>query len=539
MKSDLLSHRPISSKPHDISQELVNSNRPPTIIEEASVKASIQRTKLEIEENNKAIDDALALLRRLKARRHSLRDYLVSQQVILSPIRTLPAETLSEILTYFLSFQASESGQSGRNSILRLGQTCRRWRHLVLSTPKLWTFISLDLDSPMNESETTEIKTWLDRSGVSGLTVRLTGYCDGSQLVDSHSALSLLLSQSDRWVEVELTVSEKLIKHLNHIRGRVSMLSKLIISDADPDIQWESQLKAFEIAPMLRSFTQLTGALPIAVPYETLTTYKASACEPLHIIQTMRIAPDLTYFAAGVFEHDVHSSTPTFRHDQLRTLDISIISEFEGLFRTLSFPALQHLRITFRTAMGNMWLSRPEFTLFLRCMPCLQSLSINDEDGDQCITPEDLIACLAATTSIKELKLGRAACASLTDEVLTRLIHTPGESHTTLIPRVEVLSLHIPNHGAGEWDPDPFRDASFAAFVRSRNPPPNNQQDVAAQSLAQPVARLRDVTITFTKSYTADEMLYEIEETWVLLCSLREQGTSARLRRFNGAKFQV
>lgn len=523
---------------------LLHSNQPLATAEPAPSNSVVQHTSLNFESNENSIRKSTStVVDCLQDQGHVLREGRPeAQQSILSPIRTLPAELVYEVLAHCLPSQASlasQSEQAGRRAVLRLGQICHWWREIALMTPKLWTFLSLTLGPSAEEPCLAAVRAWLDRSGATGLTVRLRD--NRPQQLNSHPALDLLLSQSDRWVEANLMISEDSTEHFNAIRGRVSRLKKLTIEGGDFLGNSEAPLNAFEIAPLLRSYTQRTVSETIVVPYHNLTMYDTWLCAPPRFMQTMQIAPNLTRLVVVMVGTTAGINAP-FQHQRLCHLDISINDSAVRLFQFLSLPRLQHLRITLRTALSPKWVSRPVFVCFLQSMPMLQSLCLEDAHMDDTITAHDLVSCFEATPLLTKLELGRAACRALTNEVLTRMMHTPSDSHTSLLSQLEVLSVRAPDANTVKFDgimnsghlkKVSFHDAAFAAFLRSRNPSPSNKPDnVSATSPVLPVARLHAVTVLFDASDAAfpDQISSYIPETWDQLIIFKEEGMDTMVR---------
>ncbi|KAJ7704591.1 hypothetical protein B0H17DRAFT_13815 [Mycena rosella] len=62
------------------------------------------------------------------------------------PVLTLPNEIMSEIFVHFLPVYPQRSPLIGPHSPSLLGQICRKWRDIALSTPALWRAVRLTLN---------------------------------------------------------------------------------------------------------------------------------------------------------------------------------------------------------------------------------------------------------------------------------------------------------------------------------------------------------------------------------------------------------
>jgi hypothetical protein len=90
---------------------------------------------------NKEIDE-------LTKRRDEHARFVEEHSALLSPIRRVPNDILS--LIFLASLPRNSHFQkltklSGIHPALVLSHVCRRWRHMSLSTPSLWSVINIDI----------------------------------------------------------------------------------------------------------------------------------------------------------------------------------------------------------------------------------------------------------------------------------------------------------------------------------------------------------------------------------------------------------
>ncbi|KAJ6518208.1 hypothetical protein C8R47DRAFT_8409 [Mycena vitilis] len=125
------------------------------------------------------IDSEIATLEmsisKLKAERAILGIHLSSY---IYPVLTLPNEVISEIFLQSLDpadppFPPSNSTLTGSASPLYLGHICQRWRDIALSTPSLWTVISLTTSVRIPHSRLRLLDIWLTRSRQCPLSVTI------------------------------------------------------------------------------------------------------------------------------------------------------------------------------------------------------------------------------------------------------------------------------------------------------------------------------------------------------------------------------
>ncbi|KII92014.1 hypothetical protein PLICRDRAFT_104006, partial [Plicaturopsis crispa FD-325 SS-3] len=88
-----------------------------------------------------------AIVDRLARERNEAEKTVRTHRDLLSLARALPPELLSEIFVHCLP---EDTTPNVRRAPLLLGRVCRRWRAISLSTPQLWSSISITLhkDTP-------------------------------------------------------------------------------------------------------------------------------------------------------------------------------------------------------------------------------------------------------------------------------------------------------------------------------------------------------------------------------------------------------
>ncbi|KAJ7614729.1 hypothetical protein DFH06DRAFT_1108506 [Mycena polygramma] len=92
------------------------------------------------------------------------------------PVLSLPNEVVSEIFLHTL--KPSEYAFADPQSPLFLGHICQRWRDIALSTPSLWTTISLEIDNISEPDSCLRLlDIWLTRSRQCPLYVVITEEC--------------------------------------------------------------------------------------------------------------------------------------------------------------------------------------------------------------------------------------------------------------------------------------------------------------------------------------------------------------------------
>ncbi|KAJ7700351.1 hypothetical protein B0H17DRAFT_1176763 [Mycena rosella] len=89
------------------------------------------------------------------------------------PVLAVPNEIVSEIFIHFLPIYPRRAPLIGPHSPSLLGQICRKWRDIALSTPALWRAVTLSLDTTHLEQQLQRLKFFLKRSGSCRLSIEL------------------------------------------------------------------------------------------------------------------------------------------------------------------------------------------------------------------------------------------------------------------------------------------------------------------------------------------------------------------------------
>lgn len=157
---------------------LLKSNHAPTTTERQHAKAIVSEKKEHLILLENRIDHILSLLEPLLRARDECKQLLSAHVNILSPARRIPPEIWSDIFTRCLSEEEHIPIDCTQPPLL-LTQICRKWRSFALSTPQLWTSISVEArGSAPSECYSRVVEDWLSRSGTLLLSVKVdtTGY---------------------------------------------------------------------------------------------------------------------------------------------------------------------------------------------------------------------------------------------------------------------------------------------------------------------------------------------------------------------------
>ncbi|KII89274.1 hypothetical protein PLICRDRAFT_53737 [Plicaturopsis crispa FD-325 SS-3] len=357
-----------------------------------------------------------------------------------SPVDRIPNEILGEIFTFCLpDTYVTPSPQSAP---LLLLQICRVWRAVSLSTPALWSSISVNATPRyMSDEYCDGIEAWLKRSGACPLHFSLSdapGVPDTRML---NRALSLFLEHISRWHDVRLRVfapyDSAALAPLPD-SGTPSLERINIAMYSDVPRAWFAPIFAHSENLRQLSWTPAPAfdLLTVGVPWEQLThltlnhTISFDEC-----VAILRQSPNLVACRIDVHtygQHATSTSTTTSPSSSSSSLPISLArlaalelgihsDRPDILLSQLTLPAARN--VVLRQCVQ--WPQAQFTALLLRSRCALQRLVLSLVN----ITEDDLLECLRSTSaSLEVLNVGEQADACVTDRTLRLLTHT--HTHT-------------------------------------------------------------------------------------------------------------
>ncbi|KAK1229783.1 hypothetical protein PQX77_007131 [Marasmius sp. AFHP31] len=290
---------------------LLDTNFPPPSQDLESIRTLLTNSRKRL----KQLEDEAALL---QTESDELRIFVNQHKALVSPIRRLPPDLLSEIF-----FHCLPTGHLPVRSVteapLLLTVICRGWRDVALGHPRLWNSILIQLPEhpganwltrqnvePMRHEDwvaivnqrSDGIKTWLGRSGSLPITFSLNddegenfraigGLWNSSYVETTFQAvnrlLKVLLRHSARWMNVQFCVQNSVLRLLDNLdHQELPILRSLRIFRSVfeavniPAVVGHQDLSVnlFRL-PSLREFSvhnDLRNPLEFPIPWRTLTT---------------------------------------------------------------------------------------------------------------------------------------------------------------------------------------------------------------------------------------------------------------------------
>ncbi|KAJ8073008.1 hypothetical protein PM082_019876 [Marasmius tenuissimus] len=271
-------------------------NTPPTAEECSAVRSFMRPLQGELSALDNEISRLQSLVKDLISRRDPIKEYLSQHQNIISLIRRLPFEILSQIFIACLP-TAHHATRDLTQAPLVFTTISRRFRDVAISTPRLWNSIHFTLLPSYNDPRdfiTEEyvarvshrrdgVKLWLERSAALPLSFSLVlerkiYERDAlGNLLDATKLLEIFMQQHLRWKDVYLRVSR-------HIE--IQILNRFISDEHFPILQ-RLKVDTYSRAGDVISFDNELDDDTI-LKLQTRTIERSPALQTLHLHAPIR-----------------------------------------------------------------------------------------------------------------------------------------------------------------------------------------------------------------------------------------------------------
>ncbi|KAJ7143645.1 hypothetical protein C8R46DRAFT_1360456 [Mycena filopes] len=258
------------------------------------------------------------------------------------PVLTLPNEILSEIFIQFLPVYPETPPIIGRSSPNVLGQICRKWRAIALSTPQLWRAISFSLANGKRLAQKIHLlETWLQRSGSCLLSLNMDL---GTNTNAMQPFLVALAVQRVRWQHLRLHSGSAALPLLTD--AALPFLRTVYIASNPIRIHREwmlqrdrSLVSAVRTASLLRTVAicYWHEAFTALYPWSQLTTFIGQRFLPRQCADFLAQAVNLVYLRLHVFPDGALVGPPHCGASANYTWNI---------LDTLTIPALVTLQVS-------------------------------------------------------------------------------------------------------------------------------------------------------------------------------------------------
>ena len=266
------------------------------------------------------------LMETMKMKGQNIQKIINDYNIILSPVRRLPADVLHEIFFHCLPTLHNPIVKYSESPLL-LTRICSSWRAIALTSPRIWSKVHIPLlgdpsvsdgiDDIITEetrlsdrrrrfagvmrSRCDTVRSWLSRSGTCPLSLSVTCPRDNSGMQNSkddselnHEMFDILRSFADRWSVVSLSIPEEFY---NKLQG-----------DRHPTIF--PSLKSLKIILYRKDHLINTRSIPIYTPIRLLA---GPALRRISVHATSPMIWGLEY--QSMWDHITHITTSTIDRD--------------------------------------------------------------------------------------------------------------------------------------------------------------------------------------------------------------------------------
>ncbi|KAJ7639723.1 hypothetical protein DFH06DRAFT_1432108 [Mycena polygramma] len=280
------------------------------------------------------------------------------------PVLTLPPEIVSEIFVHLLPVYPRLPSTKDFLGLVQLGQICRTWQEISVSTPSLWRAISASVPDTralrgvgmaerlpkIIEGEIRALKTCLKRSGALGLTInfniRLT---DQEKLVPLIETVS---AHSSRREHLKILSSPN---HISSIQGPFPLLRTLKIYSYDGYNNFVDRvcpLTACASAPLLRRvmLEEYSKTYHFTLPWSQLIALIVDTIRAEESWHVLTLASNLVYCRLTISGQFILSSTVVLPRLETLVLRALVpgqrVNPAAGFLGSLTLPALRRLQVS-------------------------------------------------------------------------------------------------------------------------------------------------------------------------------------------------
>ncbi|KAF8326894.1 hypothetical protein F5887DRAFT_1013060 [Amanita rubescens] len=359
------------------------------------------------------------------------------QQYTQPPLNSLPPEVLGKIFLYSLELPGKRLKLPHPRTLCSV---CSRWRHVGLSTPRLWTAVVVTIlhgiSGQRAEEKISYLHTWIGRSGVLPLTLYLRrGKWDPSEHDRTVLFLVALARHASRWEAVYFDFAAELPGRRHSPEFYIDF----------PFASWSS----------LRRISSSKHFAPLhqnkSIPWSQLTHFTIEAdMSPQVALEILERCPHLVDARIRLDSTltQAKTSSPLIQNN-LRKLDLMTYN-LALFFSAITLPSLADLRLILLSPSSE---EANHFVSFLTRSRCqldklaFSGIPFSADDMTHCLEQESCNSLTELTIEYTMITQPRPhRIPAVTDDVLKRLTLRSSKP-APLCPNLLYLRFH-----KGEWD---------------------------------------------------------------------------------------
>lgn len=401
----------------DNIEALLKSNSSPSPPDELQIKRLCADIANEIKNLNTEIADTEAKLTALRQQLANKKREASDYKAILSPVRRLPSDLLSEILMLSTNHELDSDTSSLDPTEMHwlLPRVCAHWRCVALSFPRMWSTIRITSRELAHDASGAlfRLGVQLHRSGSFPLFVSISSYYN--TIPYAPPILQMLLPSSPRWKELYVCLQPEAFSILSPLHMFLPSLTSLRIWTYPipvDGLEMDSVLsRAFTVCPSLQD---LEGAPDIlftscALPWNQISRY--CCIKPHQLSWYLKLLPllsnlrecfiscddqlpldgshvmvelrDLEYFLVAYVAEHPRPILDHFNFPCLRSLTVILSDEVNSDYVNSLIRFLERSGGSLVTlALSLSTLSVADYLRILEVLPTLKSLFLRCEKDD-------------------------------------------------------------------------------------------------------------------------------------------------------------
>ena len=420
---------------------LFKTNNPPAASDVSAIHGEISIAESSLFDLNHQIGLATAILDDLRLKQTQEEQRLKMLKGVLHPIRRIPPELLAAIFSLTLPHHWVESSSvyyrsyNYRKAVLLPGQICGFWRDISLTTPQIWSKITLNLTEKTYQSEINLVNTWLSRAGEQPLFIQIFHPNPANTRGISNPVIpSTLVASCSRWSYLLLVGSQYWLQGgaLDGVRNRLSILKSLTDNSAAV-----GNTDLFENTPQLRNyrFHHKPFISPSSQCWIRLTDLSVNNSTTGQCYEILSQAQNLLTCSFHIIFETPDLPLSQLCHPHLCSLSVvhgSNYYNYDTILDYLTLPALSTLQYT-EAIPSNIARTRSSVAAFLSRSKCFLN-RLDLQLG--AVADGDMLKILQLLPSLSELRLSGIA----THELLGQLTYDPLDTNP-VVPALHTLEL--------------------------------------------------------------------------------------------------
>ncbi|SJL15443.1 uncharacterized protein ARMOST_18941 [Armillaria ostoyae] len=424
--------------------KLLQSNNLPSDVERVELIATASTWTSQISDLDQDIAQVQATLKALVLKRSGVSQNLNDVKSTLHPIRSISDSILREIFLRcvkgwddFVTATTAHNSLDSKHPPWTLSQVSHQWRHVALSTPRLWSSISLNFYAQRSDEDLSwsfKFGIHLQRAGHSQLVLRISSHKD----IAKQPIMPMLLTSMSQWGRLRVGMPFASFSPLSLSATYLNSLVQLIIDDPSSGYH-PCKIDTFRIAPAIVDLKTSPRIAPyLDLPWKNLINFQ---CEGLHSDRNLQLLRKFesveklclrfSSCGAGCGRLREEVVLPRVKFLKLSEGDDYAKTTIVDFFSKAKLPSLTTLILIYNHH------GKLDFPVIdAASCPGLQTLDIRCNRSHHAENPKRIAAFLSTTLNISSLTI----CANgLNKVVISELVRQEGESDA--MPYLRVLDL--------------------------------------------------------------------------------------------------